>query len=341
MKAAKIPALLSLVMLNLWPLSAMAGEPVFSEESGVASPRIDGPFIRVYKPGKDVFPGPDSEHFKTGQSYAEWVPNDHTFVKGPDGCWHLFGITHPKPDDFRPPAYNPATVHEAEWLFFHAVSPKGKLKEYLKAGTWRDAPKVLFPAARPGEMRECYAPFVIRKDDVFKMVYGPTDLRLATSTNLYEWKPSGTLFSQGGDTRDPSIFFHNGRYVMIYVADNSIFARISCDTQRWSDKPTEIFRAPRGVPESPSIVEHNGQFYLFYCVYDGADEINGAYDYRTYVYRSENPLDFQKAPLVAELKAHAPEIFQDEDGDWFISSVEWPQRGVSIAPLTWKKSKNK
>jgi hypothetical protein len=39
---------------------------------------------------------------------------------------------------------------------------------------------------------------------------------------------------------------------------------------------------------------------------------------------------------VAELQAHAPEIFHDEVGDWYISSVEWPHRGVSIAPLTWQ-----
>jgi beta-fructofuranosidase len=54
------------------------------------------------------------------------------------------------------------------------------------------------------------------------------------------------------------------------------------------------------------------------------------------VFRSGDPLDFKAAPCVAELKAHAPEVFRDEDGDWFISSVEWPHRGVSLAPLAWK-----
>ena len=64
----------------------------------------------------------------------------------------------------------------------------------------------------------------------------------------------------------------------------------------------------------------------------GAD----AYDNRTFVVRSPDPLDFHHVPCVAQLQAHAPEVSRDEDGDWFISSVEWPKRGFSIAPLAWK-----
>jgi beta-fructofuranosidase len=328
------PGVLCVAVIGL--LLAITGQPTFSEEHANAVPQINGPYVRIYSPGKDVFPGPDTEHFKAGQSYAEWVPNDHTIIKGPDGCWHLFGITHPKPDDFNPPSYNPATVHEAECLFFHAVSPKGKLKEQLKEGLWQDAPKVLAPGSRPGEIPEAYAPFAIRQNDLFKMVYGPTDLRMATSTDLYNWKPSGTLFSQEGAARDPSIFRYDNRYVMIYVAGTSIFARTSEDALHWTGQPIEILRLPQVAPESPSIVEHDGAWYLFYCIYNGADEVNGAYDYRTYVHRSTTPYGFFGTSPVAELKSHAPEVFQDEDGDWFITSVEWPQRGVSIAPLTWR-----
>jgi hypothetical protein len=32
----------------------------------------------------------------------------------------------------------------------------------------------------------------------------------------------------------------------------------------------------------------------------------------------------------------APELFQDEDGGWWISSAERPHRGVSIAPVKWE-----
>jgi beta-fructofuranosidase len=296
-----------------------------------AVPRINGPYVRVYIPGEDVFPGPDSENFKTGQSYKEWVPNDHAILKGPDGCWHALGITHPKPFG------NSKNVHEAEWLLFHAIAPKGKLKAQMKEGTWRDAKKVLAPAARPGEIKECYAPFIVPKDGLYYMIYGPTAMRLATSPNLFDWKTEGALFAERGGIRDPNVFLHNAHYNLVYIAYKSLFVRTSTDLLNWSEKPVEIFSMRRGgSPESPSIVQRDGQFYLFWCLWDAADQVNGAYDNRTYVFRSTNPLDFKDAPCVAELKAHAPEIFRDEDGDWFISSVEWPHRGVSIAPLVWE-----
>jgi acetyl esterase/lipase len=301
-----------------------------------APPRISGPYVHVYAPGADVFPGPDSENFRTGRSYAEWIPNDHAILKGTDGRWHALGITHPKPRDYDPPRYG-KDVHEAEWLLFHAVSPKGKLKEHLQEGAWRDAKKVLAPAARPGEIKECHAPFIVQKDGIYHMIYGPNPLRMATSSDLYDWKPVGALFTQKGGARDPSIIRHGNQYILLYVTGNTILARTSSDLRNWSAEAAEIFRMRRGGdPESPTIVERDGQFYLFWCLWDAADMVNGAYDNRTFVYRSANPMDFRDAPCVAQLQAHAPEVFRDEDGDWFISSVEWPKRGVSIAPLVWK-----
>jgi beta-fructofuranosidase len=90
-------------------------------------------------------------------------------------------------------------------------------------------------------------------------------------------------------------------------------------------------------PESPSIARYNGTFYLFVCGWNGKwdrKDIQGAYQHKTYVYQSDDPLWFENE--VAVLDAHAPEISQDEAGDWFISSVEWPHRGVSIARLGWE-----
>jgi hypothetical protein len=47
-------------------------------------------------------------------------------------------------------------------------------------------------------------------------------------------------------------------------------------------------------------------------------------------------MDFKNRKPVAEIQSHAPELFQDEDGDWWISSAERPYRGVSIAPVKWQ-----
>lgn len=96
----------------------------------------------------------------------------------------------------------------------------------------------------------------------------------------------------------------------------------------------------KGVdPESPSIVRYNNPFNLFVCGWNGMwdrKELQGAYQHVTYVYQSDNPLKFDLKHEVTTVNAHAPEIFQDEDGDWYISSVEWHHRGVSIARLVWE-----
>jgi beta-fructofuranosidase len=46
-------------------------------------------------------------------------------------------------------------------------------------------------------------------------------------------------------------------------------------------------------------------------------------------------MDFNNGKAIAEINAHAPEILRDEDGRWYISSAEWPYRGISLAPLEW------
>jgi len=54
------------------------------------------------------------------------------------------------------------------------------------------------------------------------------------------------------------------------------------------------------------------------------------------VYGSEDPLDFHGSPLLTELTTHAPEIFQGEDKRWYISSAQYPKRGINVARLSWK-----
>ena len=298
-----------------------------ADDGSFQRPRIAGPYVHVYKPGPDVFPGPDSPHFRAGETYPEWGPNDFSILKGPDGRWHALGITHPVPRADWP-------IHEGEWMAFHAAAPPGSLKDHLCDGAWKDLPKVLPPSARPGELKPLFAPYILQRDGVYHMIYGPSDMRLATSKDLFSWTPKGTLFSQDGGARDPCVLPFEGRYHMVYVAGNSLYARTSTDLVTWSDPPRVVFEMDRpGSPESPVLLRRGDDFYLFWCIYDGT---NGAYDNRTYVFRSSDPLDFRDARPLAMLQAHAPEVFCDEDGDWYIASVEWPHRGVSIAPLSWE-----
>lgn len=301
-----------------------------------SAPRIVGPYTTPYVPAPDVFPGPDSVFFTAGRTYADWQPNDHTLLRGPDGLWHAFGITHPTPPGYRPD--DRATfvdVHDGEWQFFHAISPAARLKDSLRTASWRDLPKVLASPTRPGDTRPIYAPFIVPHGGAYHMLFGPMPMRVSRSRDLHSWSAPEILFEDEPGARDPHVLRHDGRYLLTYTRDDAVAQRTSDDLVHWSPARIVFHMRRSGSPESPVLVHRDGAFYLFWCLWDGSDLVNGAYDHRTQVYRSADPTDFDRAELVAGLQAHAPEVIEDEDGDWFISSAEWPRRGVSIAPLAW------
>ncbi len=302
----------------------------------IFAPRITGEWVNVYKPESDVFPGPDSKRFKAGAKYEDWQVNDHSIIKGTDGRWHAIGITHPA-IAAGPGVLNP---HEGEWLSFHAVSPKGTLKHNLVEHSWKDYPKILPPSERPGEIKENHAPHVIAFQGQYSMIYGPSPMRYATSKDLFSWKPQGELFSQIGGARDPSVMGHNGIYYMAYCSKQGVMARVSKDLLKWSD-PVTIFELPEGEtggPESPTIHFYKGSFYLLFCRWD-QKQTNFTYQDKSFIYHSNDPLNFRNREPVAEIQGHAPELFQDEHDNWWISSAERPFRGVSIAPVKWVKVK--
>lgn len=300
------------------------------EDARPAVPRIKGKYINIYQPAGDVFPGPSVGQLVAGRHYEQWVPNDHCFVRDDAGRWRAFGITHP--------ITGLENVHQGENQSFHAVAPRGPLKKVLEKGSWRDEPKVLPPSDRPGEILSNHAPFIIRRVGLYHMVYGPTPIRYAVSKDLHEWTPKGPLGNAPAG-RDPSILFWNGTYYLIVCGVHDVRVATSRDFEAWEQHPPVLTMKEGVDPESPSIVRYNGTFYLFVCGWNGIwdrKELQGAYQHVTYVYQSDDPLKFDGAEEVTTIQAHAPEVFQDEDGDWYISSVEWPHRGVSLAPLVWE-----
>ena len=295
----------------------------------VQVPRIAGEYVNIYKPAGDVFPGPSAGPLIAGKYYEAWVPNDHCFVKDASGYWHVFGITHPR-TDFE-------DVHLGEHQSFHAIAPRGSLKHVMQDGTWQDLPKVLWPAERPGEPPENHAPYIVKHDNLYTMVYGPTPIRYAVSTDLLRWTPRGAL-GNAPDGRDPNILSWNHTHYLIVCGDHDVRIATSEDFADWKQH-APILTMEGGIdPESPSLIHYNNTFYLFVCGWNGLwdrQELQGAYQHVTYVYQSDNPLKFDFKGQVTTLNAHAPEIFRDEDGDWIISSAEWPHRGVSLARLVW------
>jgi beta-fructofuranosidase len=252
-------------------------------------------------------------------------------VKGPDSLWHAFGITHPVTAPGK-------ALHQGEYAAFHAVSPGKSFERSCRDNHWLDRPKVLTPQERPGELAANHAPVIVREGRLYRMIYGPAPFRTATSEDLYHWTPQGETGAgkQTGD-RDPNIMRWNDTYYLVYCAGNAVKATTSKDLRHWTE-PVVIFKPPVATYEceSPTLLQHQGRFYLFWCVWDRGDPKGNAYDERTFVYSSDNPLDFNNQPLLTELKAHAPEIFQDEKGQWYISSAEYPRRGLNVAPLAWK-----
>lgn len=315
-------------------------------EDIVYVPKQANEFVNIYKPTGDHFFGPDTKYLKEGQWYDEWVPNDHTFVKGEDGLWHIFGITHPL-------AECDALVdciHDGENGSFHSVSSAKNFKATLKENHYSDLPKVLTPKDRPGEALANHAPYIIKKDGLYQMVYGHSPIRLAVSSDLYTWEPKGNLFSGintlkdlkvlFGDARDPNLLFHDGTYYIVYCSTKSVNMRTSKDFVNWSE-PITILKTQTFDPESPSLIFYKGSFYLFVCSWNGVwdqKEVVGAYQHKTYVLNSKNPMDFgiDTEKQITTLNGHAPEVFQDEAGQWYISSVEWPYRGVSVDKLEWE-----
>ncbi|MFY0626953.1 MAG: family 43 glycosylhydrolase [Reichenbachiella sp.] len=316
-----------------------------TEEKKILIPRQANEFVNIYKPAGDYFFGPDTEFLKEGQWYEEWVANDHTFVKDVEGNWHIFGITHPLVES------DPLQegIHDGEYASFHAISKAKSFKESLQENHYSDLPKILPPSERPGEVLANHAPYIVQKDGLYQMVYGHSPIRLAVSKDLNAWTPKGNLFTESaemmdstalfGDARDPNLLFHEGTYYVTFCSTKSVRMRKSTDFINWSE-PITIFETEIFDPESPSLIFHNDAFYLFVCSWDGVwdqKDIVGAYQNKTYVLLSDDLLNFGKdaEKQITTLNGHAPEIFQDEDGDWYISSVEWPKRGVSIDKLEW------
>ena len=292
-------------------------------------------YIHVYDPQPDVFDGPDTNRFRAGERYDKWVPNDFSIIY--DGvCWHLFGITHPCPPEFIDSDSRFDDVHEGEWQLFHAISTGSTLKESLKPGGFRQVDQVLTAAKRPDERKDIWAPIIWKRNDTYTMIYSPNPFRRAVSDNLLHWTPKGTLFhTDDQSARDPNIMEKDGIYHLVYLKGNDLYARESRDLCCFGDERL-IFTGRAHVSlESPILKYIDGCYYLLYCVYDGRDQVNGYYDNRTYVHAAPTLDALNGSPCVATFDAHAPELFQDEDGDWYLASAEWPHRGISIMPIHW------
>ena len=298
-------------------------------------PKICGDYINIYQPASDIYEGEDTKCYKSGQRYDCWLTNDFDVVKTADGYWHIIGITHPWPPGFiNHFQFDETNVHEAESQLFHAVSVRKELKDCLCPNSFRDEKKLLYPAERPGERPECWAPDITRVGDTYHMIYSPQTMYHKISTDLYHWSDAPALFtSDFFMMRDPFVFFEDGTYTLIYIEEDMLY-RTSRDFVSWSEP--ELFQpnvfGKEASQESPCIYKRGDLYYLLWCMYDGQ---NGCYDNRTFVYAAPSLAGLKTASPLTMLNGHATLMFDGEDGQTYVASAHYPSNGVNIAPIAW------
>lgn len=282
-----------------------------------------GEFRKVYDPGV--------------RENKPWYINDHCFVRGTEGRWHLFGITREEPAK---------PIDEVN--FAHATA--GKL-----GGPWeKQAFALTADFGRYGEVH-LWAPHVVEHQGTYYMYYcagagrGSREkldganyrMHLATSKDLKTWvrHEGNPLFTDGWDARDPFVIRIGEKWVMYYTANDPptggnhvVAVRESDDLVKWSAERRVVFRDPKtgttgGPTESPFVVKRGKWYYLFVGPrhgYVGTD-----------VFRSEDPYHFDIKDMVGHIESHAAEVVQDEAGRWWVSHAGWGQGGVFVAPLEW------
>ncbi len=237
------------------------------------------------------------------------------------------GITHPEPAD---------PHHEV--LFAHATAPH-------LSGPWIRQDYALRADNNYFGENHLWAPHVIQVNETYYMFYnggGPDQTKyaisLATSKDLYNWTrlPSGPLFRDGFEARDPMVIKVENLWHLFYCAtyenNNVVAYRTSNDLIHWSEKHiafTDTRKPTKHCPtESPFVVHENGSWYLFTGPRDD--------DYRkTGVFRSQNPTSFTISQQIGEIHSHAAEVINDGEKYW-ISHCGWGQGGVYLAPLSFE-----
>lgn len=124
---------------------------------------------------------------------------------------------------------------------------------------------------RSWESEHIWAPFVCRRGELFYLFYmgsgrGETFITYATSSDLEQWqrREAGPIREAVG--RDPFVFEHDGRVVLLYTAHGGarIGACVSDDMTCWEPLPDALTIPARTAAESCSLHRLGGGDYVLW-----------------------------------------------------------------------------
>ncbi|MFW5870135.1 MAG: hypothetical protein ACOCVL_00575 [Candidatus Sumerlaeota bacterium] len=194
------------------------------------------------------------------------------------------------------------------------------------------------------------APFFVKKDGKYYCLYHSNGFRIMESEDGIHYE---RVKLENGTNRTD---IPGGRDVMVLKVDDTwysyatvtapidpdkphtrenltswVVASTSSDFLHWSDgKIVSKGGKPGSGPvdsESPFVVYMDGYYYLFR---------SSSMTFKTYVYRSKDPMDFgidDDSKMVAEYAIKAPELVEYE-GQWYISDLHDFQ-GIRMTKLQW------
>lgn len=195
------------------------------------------------------------------------------------------------------------------------------------------------------------APHVIREGDTYYMFYGDwVNICLAKSwdgktfaRHLNADRLSGLFLEKPGtSSRDPMVMAHQDRYYIYYTGvpegKGAIYGRMSTDLISWGD--SVVVNSGGSGGDGPATAEcafvyylsQDNAFYLF-----RAHPVKETEEYRTSIYRSENPLDFgvdSDKYLVGSLPFEVVRVIK-YGADYYITALNPDYDGIRLARMKW------
>jgi sucrose-6-phosphate hydrolase SacC (GH32 family) len=228
--------------------------------------------------------------------------------------------------------------------------------------TWKTLEPCLYIQPDSWDNGHVFAPFVLKKDDLFWMFYtgcaidNTQRIGVATSENLQNWqrisdrpviRPEGFEWAfcpteKGSACRDPHICKWSDEYSLYYTAvtkngKGCVARATSNDLVNWTDRGPAYTFSKLNHCESSNVQELDDRYLLFF---------GGHHEYWSYVI-SENPYHWpDQEPVALEKGITAMEVIRRAGKRWlvayfkfdcyrmFLGIVDWSERHPTICEIS-------